>query len=46
MPRQFVLDLMTGHGLDLVGAFPVAMLPGWSECLVFRKPHRSSTTSG
>jgi hypothetical protein len=46
MPRQFAIDLMTGRGLDLVGAFPVAMRPGWSECLVFRKPHRSSTTGG
>ena len=25
MPRHSAIDLMTGHGLDLVGAFPVAM---------------------
>jgi hypothetical protein len=37
LPKQYVRELMSARGLDLVGSFPVPMKPGTTECFVFVK---------
>jgi hypothetical protein len=46
MPKRFVTDLFTQRGFSLQGSFIVPMVPGETECMVFRRDRPRSASSG
>lgn len=43
MPKQFTIDFFASRNVDFVGSFLVPMLPGETECMVFKKESGMTT---